>query len=227
MGDCFDHKLLVHSSTAMTISVAIIEDNASIRDGVAALINLSPGFTCQLQFESCEDALKTIRPPLPDIVLMDIGLGGMSGIEGVARLKSRFPDLKIIMLTVYEENEKIFRSLCAGASGYLVKKTPAEKLLAAIADVHKGGAVMTPSIAKKVLDMFSRVAPPLSSDFNLTKREQEILEQLVSGSSYKMIARDLFLSPDTVSSHIKSIYQKLQVHSKSQAVAKALKQRLV
>lgn len=211
----------------MTIAVGIIEDDSSIREGVAALINLTTGYVCRHVYESCEEALHLLRPPLPDVLLMDIGLEGMSGIEGVKQLKAKYPQINVIMLTVYEDNEKIFRSLCAGASGYLLKKTPPDRIISAIAEVHNGGAVMTPSIAKKVLDMFKTASPTPTAEFNLTNRENEILEHLVAGSSYKMIARDLFISVDTVSTHIKRIYEKLQVHSKSQAVAKALKHRLV
>jgi DNA-binding NarL/FixJ family response regulator len=131
------------------------------------------------------------------------------------------------MLTVFEENDRIFQSLCAGASGYLLKRTPPQKILEAVTEVHNGGAPMTASVAKKVLNLFTTVAPPTLPEVHLTPRESEILQQLVSGSSYKKISKDLFISFDTVNSHIKNIYEKLQVHSKSEAVAKALKHRIV
>ncbi|HXG37189.1 MAG TPA: response regulator transcription factor [Bacteroidota bacterium] len=211
----------------MSISVAIVEDNASIRDGIARLLNATPGFRCNQKYASCEEALQSIKEPLPDIVLMDIGLDGMSGIEGVRRLKQRYPNLNVVMLTVYDDNERIFQSLCSGASGYLLKNSSPEVVMAALTEVHRGGAAMTPSIAKKVLSLFRSIAPAQTESHNLTKRETEILEHLVAGSSYKMIADALNLSIETVHTHIKRIYGKLQVHSKTEAVSKALRQRLV
>jgi len=214
-------------STNMTVNVGIIEDDPSIRESVASLINSAAGFSCGEIFESVESAIENISRPPPDVLLMDINLGGMSGIEGVRRLKGIFPKMNILMLTVFEENDKIFQSLCAGASGYLLKRTPPAKILDAISEVHQGGAPMTASVARKVLSLFTSIAPPTPPDLHLTARELEILQHLVSGSSYKKISRDLFISFDTVNSHIKNIYEKLQVHSKTEAVAKALKHRLV
>ncbi|HYQ86114.1 MAG TPA: response regulator transcription factor [Bacteroidota bacterium] len=214
-------------STNMTVNVGIIEDDPSIRESVASLINSAAGFSCGEIFESVESAIENISRPPPDVLLMDINLGGMSGIEGVRRLKGIFPKMNILMLTVFEENDKIFQSLCAGASGYLLKRTPPAKILDAISEVHQGGAPMTASVARKVLSLFTSIAPPTLPDLHLTARELEILQHLVSGSSYKKISRDLFISFDTVNSHIKNIYEKLQVHSKTEAVAKALKHRLV
>lgn len=211
----------------MTINVGIVEDDSSIRESVASLINTSSGFSCTQVFDSVESAIERISDPPPDVLLMDINLGGMSGIEGVQRLKGIFPQMNILMLTVFEENDKIFRSLCAGASGYLLKRTPPAKILEAITEVHGGGAPMTASVARKVLTLFTSVAPPTLPEVHLTARETEILQHLVSGSSYKKIGRDLFISFDTVNSHIKKIYEKLQVHSKTEAVAKALKHKLV
>jgi DNA-binding NarL/FixJ family response regulator len=211
----------------MTISVGIVEDDPSIREGVSTLINTTPGFQCKHIFDSCEEAIAKMTSAPPDVLLMDINLGGISGIEGTYALKTRFPKMDVLMLTVYEENDKIFRSLCAGASGYLLKKTPPEDLLKAIRETTLGGAPMSASIARKVLSIFQTVAPPVLPEVDLTAREREILEHLVAGSNYKMIARDLFISIDTVGSHVKNIYQKLQVHSKSEAVAKALKHKLV
>ena len=214
-------------SIDMTINVGIVEDDSSIRESVASLINTSAGFLCEQIFDSVESAIEKISDPPPDVLLMDINLGGMSGIEGVQRLKALFPQMNILMLTVFEENDKIFRSLCAGASGYLLKRTPPAKILEAITEVHGGGAPMTASVARKVLTLFTSVAPPTLPEVHLTARETEILQHLVSGSSYKKIGRDLFISFDTVNSHIKKIYEKLQVHSKTEAVAKALKHKLV
>ncbi len=211
----------------MIINVGIVEDDSSIRESVASLINTAEGFSCKQVFDSVESAIEKISDPPPDVLLMDINLGGMSGIEGVQRLKTIFPQMNILMLTVFEENDKIFRSLCAGASGYLLKRTPPAKILEAIAEVHNGGAPMTASVARKVLNLFTSVAPPTLPEVHLTARESEILQHLVSGSSYKKISKDLFISFDTVNSHIKKIYEKLQVHSKTEAVTKALKHKLV
>lgn len=211
----------------MVITVGIIDDHESIREGISALINSSPEFQCRVAYASCEEALEKFGSHPPNILLVDIGLEGMSGIEGVKRIKARYPSIDILMLTVYEDNEKIFQSLCAGASGYLLKKTPSDKILDALREVHAGGAPMTGSVARKILDLFKDIAPPSVSTANLTPRETEILEHLVRGSGYKTIAKSLFISVDTVHTHIRNIYEKLQVHSKSAAVAKALRHRLV
>lgn len=212
----------------MKVSVGIVEDDDNIREAISAVIGGAKGYACKHVYDSCESALIDRQSP-PDVMLMDIHLGDgmMSGIEGVRRLKAIHPKMEILMLTVYEENEKIFDSLCAGASGYLLKKTPPEEILKAIGEVKNGGAPISASIARRVLDLFKTVAPPSLPEVNLTPREREILEHLVRGSSYKKIAADLFVSIDTVASHIKHIYEKLHVHSKSEAVAKALKHRLV
>jgi len=212
----------------MTISVGIVEDDPIIREGISTLIHSTPGFECRQVYASCEEALEKMDLPPPDVLLMDINLGsGMSGIEGVKRFKSIFPEMNILMVTVYEENDKIFQSLCAGASGYLIKRTPPEKIVEAITEANSGGAPMTPSIARKVLDAFKMIAPPTLPNVRLTPREAEILEHLVAGSSYKKIATALTIKVDTVSSHVKKIYEKLQVHSKTEAVAKALRHKLV
>jgi DNA-binding NarL/FixJ family response regulator len=211
----------------MSIRVGIVEDDPSIRESVAALVSAAQGFTCEHVYDSVESALAGLSAPAPDVILMDINLGGMSGIEGVRRVKELFPGTQVLMLTVFEENDKIFQSICAGASGYLLKRTPPAKIIESIAEVHAGGAPMTASVARKVLTLFATVAPQPASPSSLTPRETEILQHLVTGSSYKKIARELFISFDTVNTHIKNIYAKLQVHSKTEAVAKALKQRLV
>jgi DNA-binding NarL/FixJ family response regulator len=211
------------------ISFIIVEDDDSIREGISSFLDSIEGFVCSGAFDSCESAIEKInklkRDELPDIVLMDISLKGMSGIEGVLRLKANHPDLIILMLTVYEDDQKIFDSLRAGASGYLLKRTPLDKIPVAINEAISGGAPMTPIIAKKVLNYFHSTAKDTAT-FNLTAREGEILELLTRGMSYKKIAEELFISIDTVRSHIKNIYDKLHVHSKSEAVAKALKHKL-
>lgn len=207
------------------ISFIIIEDDNSIREGIVSFLDSVGEFICVGAYDSCEKAFEKIDNELPDVVLMDISLKGMSGIEGVLRLKSKHPELAILMLTVYEDDQKIFDSLRAGASGYLLKKTPLEKIADAIKDVLDGGAPITPSIAKKVLNYFNDSVPETTA-FDLTSREKEILEQLVAGLSYKKISEKLFISVDTVRTHIKKIYEKLHVHSKSEAVAKALRNKL-
>jgi len=220
--DNFDHV------ATMTISVGIIDDSDPIRESLQALLHAAEGFECTYCFASCEEALAEKESTVPDVVLMDINLGtGMSGIEGVRQFKQRCPGIDIIMLTVYDDDAKVFEALCAGATGYQLKNTPPEKLIEAINEVHAGGAPITSSIARRVLTLFTQIAPVPAADFQLTRREKEILQHLVSGSSYKGIAHDLFVSIDTVSSHVKSIYQKLQVHSKSEAVLKAIRHRIV
>lgn len=209
------------------ISVAIVEDDDSIREGIASYLDSIEGFICDHVYPSCEEALKSINSTVIDVVLMDIHLQeGISGIEGTLTLKTKFPEMHIIILTVYEDDEKIFSSLRAGASGYLLKKSPLEKIASAIKEVYDGGAPMTPVIAKKVLGFFDSHKRKVKK-YNLTKREMEILNLLVKGFSYKMICGNLFISIDTVRSHIKNIYEKLQVNSKSEAVAKAFKDNLI
>ncbi|HKK44737.1 MAG TPA: response regulator transcription factor [Balneolaceae bacterium] len=208
------------------ISVMIVEDDISIREGISELIQSTDGFRFIEAHSSCEELMACIKHPLPDVLLMDIGLRGMTGIEGVRQLKSLYPELTILMLTVYEDNDRIFNSLSAGASGYLLKKMPLEKLLEAIKIAYSGGAPINPTIAKKVLKLFQKVAPAKET-YNLTAREKEILEWLVRGLSYKMIAHQLTISVETVRTHIKNIYEKLHVHSKSEAVAKALRNHIV
>lgn len=208
-----------------TLKVAVIEDEKEVRAGLSYILNHTDGFRCLDAFRTCEEALASLREP-PDVLLCDIGLPGMSGIEGVRRLKERFPALRVIMLTVYQDDDKIFDSICAGASGYILKKAPPQKILDAIVEVFEGGAPMSAEIAVKVLDAFRRFAPQKKTDYELSRREEEILQQLIEGNSYKTTADHLNISVHTVRFHIRSIYEKLHVHSKSEAVAKALKDRL-
>lgn len=211
-----------------SIRVGIVEDDDAIRDGLVAVLRTAPGLLCRHIYTCCEDAVAD-RREAPDVILMDIHLGDglMNGIEGARRVKTAHPATEILMLTVFDENEKIFASLCAGASGYLLKNTPAAEIVAAVREIHAGGSPMSAIIARKVLDLFKTVAPPALPDVNLTQREREVLELLVRGMNYKIIANELFISLDTVASHVKRIYDKLHVHSKSEAVAKALKHKLV
>ena len=212
----------------MPIRVAVVEDNAELREGLARLIDGGSSTYCVGVYGRCGELLAALPGIRPDVVVMDIGLPGMSGIEGVAAIKSVAPATEVLMVTVYEDEENIFQAIRAGASGYLLKKTLPGRLLDAIAEIHAGGAPMTASIARKVLAAFKGHAPSSSSpESALSLREKEILSALVNGQSYKMIADSCFISIDTVRSHIKSIYGKLRVHSKSEAVATALKNRLV
>lgn len=211
--------------TKRTLTVALIEDEKEVRSGLSYILNHTDGFRCLDSFRTCEEALASLADP-PDVLLCDIGLPGMSGIEGVRHLKERFPALPVVMLTVYRDDEKIFDSICAGASGYILKKAPPQKILDAIVEVYEGGAPMSSEIAVKVLTAFRKFAPQKKADYELSKREEEILQELIEGNSYKTTADHLNISVHTVRFHIRSIYEKLHVHSKSEAVAKALKNRL-
>jgi len=208
----------------MDIRVVIFEDNLLLRESLFQLINGSPGFTCVGAFANCDDIISNIKRTNPDVVLMDIQMPGKDGIEGVKIIKKNFPEIRIIMQTVVEDEERIFASICNGASGYLLKTTTPSRLLQAIVEVYEGGAPMTPAIAGKVLEKFRRQSPPSSGELNdLSIREKEILKCLVEGMSYKMIASSCKISIDTVRFHIRNIYEKLHVSSKSEAVAKALR----
>ncbi len=211
------------------IRVLIYEDNNELRSSLVQLIDSSEGMTCIANFVSCIHAEEDVNTLKPGVVLMDIDMPGITGIEGVGIIKKVRPETHIIMLTVFDDNERVFQSICAGASGYLLKRTPNEKIIEAIRDVQSGGAPMTSRIAKQVLQLFSQKlsAPKANEDHNLTKREHETLAWLVKGFSYKMIADKMEVSIDTVRAHIKKIYEKLHVHSMNEAVAKAIKQGIV
>lgn len=209
------------------VKVAIIEDRREIRDGLAMLVDYTDGFSCTGSYRSMEDAIAKLPGNLPDVVLSDIGLPGMDGIEGVKILKEKYPQLTILMLSVYEDNDRIFDALCAGATGYLLKKTPPAKLLDSLREAVAGGAPMSPEVARRVINLFTQVRPPERVDYDLTPHEVRLLKLLVEGHSYKSAATELRVSVNTISFHLKNIYEKLQVHSKSEAVAKALKDRIV
>jgi DNA-binding NarL/FixJ family response regulator len=209
------------------IKVAIVEDRREIRDGLAMLIGGTEGFQCTGAYRSMEDALARIGSDLPNVALCDIGLPGMSGIEGIRILKERYPDLILLMLTVYDDDERIFDALCAGASGYLLKKTAPVRLLEGLRDSVSGGSPMSPEVARRVIVLFRDIRPPDRSDYELTPHELRLLKLLVEGHNYKTAAAELKVSINTISFHMKHIYEKLQVHSKSEAVAKALRDRLV
>jgi len=211
------------------IKVIVVEDNDTIREGLKILIDGTEGYGCVALYPKCESMLKNIAKQKPDVLLMDIGLPGMNGIEGIKQAKAILPELNILVLTVYEENDLIFDALCAGACGYLVKKTPPSKLLEAIHEAYHGGAPMSSHIARKVIDFFQqkKQSTPTGSPNILTPREKEILSGLVEGNSFKAIADSLFISIETVRFHFRNIYRKLHVHSQSEAVAKAIKEGLI
>ncbi len=204
------------------IKVGLVEDDHDIRQLMSFLINGSPGYVCEQAFESCEKAIEAFETNCPDIVLMDIDLPGMSGIEGVRVLKEKLPDLNIVMLTVHEDDEAVFDSLCAGAVGYLVKGLPPIQLLQAIKETFEGGAPMSSAIARKVILSFQPNLPSPLSD-----REKEVLQMLCGGENYKTIAERLYISTNTVKAHIKNIYTKLNVNTRAEVVSKAIRQKLI
>jgi len=206
----------------MTITVSIVEDDVRVRGALARLIDRSEGFCCVSQHPSGENALDDLPRVKPEVVLMDINLPGMNGVECVRRLKLLLPETQIVMLTVYEDTDLIFNALAAGATGYLLKRTPTAEILAAIRDVHNGGSPMTSHIARKVVQSFRRDEAPARDETTLSPREQEVLSHLASGYLYKEIAAALNISYDTVHTHIRRIYEKLQVRSRTEAVAKRL-----
>jgi DNA-binding NarL/FixJ family response regulator len=207
--------------------VAIIEDQRDIRECLTFLINGTEGFSCTGSYRSMEEALDRIGASLPDVVLADIGLPGMNGIEGVRILKERHPDLLILMSTVYDDDERVFDAICAGACGYLLKKTPPARLLESIREAVNGGAPMTPEVARRVVKLFREVRPPERANYELTPHEVRLLKLFVEGHNYKTAATELGVSVNTINFHVRNIYDKLQVHSRSEAVAKALLNRLV
>lgn len=211
------------------IKVAIVEDSNTIREGLKLLIDGTEGYECVGAYVKCEEFLSEIKKLEVDVILMDIDLPGMSGIDGIKKIKDISSDYIILVLTVYDENEVVFEALCSGASGYLVKKTPPAKLLDAIKDAYEGGAPMTSNIARKVVDFFQNSKPVKSGNekITLTKREKEVLGGLVEGNSYKAISDNLHISVETVRFHFRNIYKKLHVHSQSEAVVKALKEGLI
>ncbi len=215
------------SAGAPVIRVAIVEDQADIREGLATLIGAAPGFACEGAWATMERALPVLEAEEPDVVLVDLGLPGMGGVEGIRRLKASRPTIPSVVLTVYQDDDRIFEALCAGACGYLLKKTPAPQLLAGVAEAVRGGAPMSPEIARRVVGLFSRFQPARHADYRLTPHETRVLKLLVEGHSYKTAAAALGVSTATVAFHLRRVYEKLQVHSKSEAVSKALRDRLL
>jgi DNA-binding NarL/FixJ family response regulator len=212
---------------ASPLKVAIVEDQREIRECLTLLVNGTDGYTCTGSYRSMEEALEQIARQLPDVLLSDIGLPGMNGIDGVRLLKQRYPNLLVLMLTVYDDDERIFDAMCAGACGYLLKKTPPARLLDSLREVVAGGAPMSPEVARRVIALFREIRPPDHVDYHLTPHETRLLKLFVEGHNYKTAAAELHVSVNTVNFHVRSIYDKLQVHSRSEAVAKALLNRLV
>lgn len=207
----------------MQIKVAIVDDDEGIRASLAALIRRSSAFRLAGEYADAESALREIPNRAPDVVLMDINLPGIKGVECVRQLKARLPAVQFLMLTVYEDSDSLFNSLKAGASGYLLKRTASARLLEAIRDVHAGGSPMTPQLARRVVQFFSQPAKQVSAVSALTPGETEFLEQLANGYAYKEIADRMNISIDTVRSYVRTVYEKLHVHSRTEAVVKYLR----
>lgn len=204
------------------IKVSIVDDEKALRSSIAAFISGSPGFECISAYTNAIGALQGLPRDKPDVVLMDINMVGMDGIECVARLKIAAPEMQIVMLTVYEDTDKIFRALSAGASGYLLKRLSPAKLLEAIKEVHAGGSPMSSSIARKVVASFRKAQPVAENNLHLSPREQAVLDCLAKGLTYKQIADQMEISIDTIRTYLRRVYEKLHVQSRTEAVAKYL-----
>lgn len=216
----------------MAVRVTIFDDNARLLDSLHILIDGSPGFQMAGTFTNCLDLETKIEKSQPDVILMDIEMPGINGIEAVKLVKQKFPRINVMMQTAFENDENVFAAICAGASGYILKNTPPAKILECIIEVYQGGSPMSPSVARKVLGFLQQPkaevkAPVNTLDYNLSIREKEILSCLVKGMSYKMIADHCNITYETVRSHMKKIYDKLHVASMTEAVAKAINQKLV
>ncbi len=208
------------------VKILIYEDNAKLREGLCFLLDATDGFEVVGAFANCMNVIEQCRSLKPDIVLMDINMPERDGIEGLKLIRTTDEEVKVIMLTVFDDNKNVFDAIRGGANGYILKKTPPAKLVEYLLDAEGGGAPMTSSIAAQVLKMFSG-SPKATADYGLSEREREVLELLVNGHSYKMIASELFISLDTVRSHIKKVYEKLHVNSKGEAINLALRNRIV
>lgn len=215
----------------MSLRIAIFDDNKNIRESIGLLLATVPQFEVVGSFSHVLDCIEDIRECKPDIVLMDIEMPGMTGIEAVSQIKKEFPHIQVLMQTVFEDDDRVFDSICAGASGYILKNFLNTKLVDSINELQYGGSPMSPSIARKVLNKMQSVAtiikPEEAPDYHLTAREKEVLSCLVNGLSYKMIGADLNISYETVRSHVKKIYEKLHVASLTEVVAKAINQKIV
>jgi DNA-binding NarL/FixJ family response regulator len=215
------------TTRSLPVRVVLIEDLREVREGLSILINGTPGFRCAASFRTMEDALAGMSSSQPDVILTDIGLPGMSGVEGTRLLRERFPLIPILALTVYDDDANVFNAICAGASGYLLKNTPPGRLLDSLQEVADGGAPMSPEVARRVLALFRQFRPSERAPSVLTPQEMTLLKLMVEGHHYKTAASEMGISINTVSFHLRHIYEKLQVHSKTEAVAKALREHLV
>lgn len=209
------------------IRVAIVEDRRGVRESLEELVRGTADFAAVGGYASMEDALAGIEQHFPDVVVMDLGLPGMSGVEGIRRLRLAYPKLVMIVLTVFDDDRRIFEALCAGAAGYLLKSAPPTKLLDGIREAMEGGAPMSPAIARRVIDLFREFRPPPTASHNLTPHEVRVLRLMADGHNTTTAARELGCSANTVSFHSKNVFKKLEVHSKAEAVAKALRQGLL
>jgi DNA-binding NarL/FixJ family response regulator len=212
---------------AATVRVVLIEDVREVREGLAMLVNGTAGFRCAGSYRSMEEALAGIGGSRPDVILTDIGLPGMDGVEGTRILHERYPQVPILALTVYDDDENVLNAICAGASGYLLKSTPPARLLESLRELAAGGAPISPEVARRVLKLFREFRPPERTSCDLTPQEMTLLKLMVEGHHYKTAAAQMGISVNTVSFHLKHVYEKLQVHSKTEAVAKALRERLI
>lgn len=211
----------------MAVKVLIYEDNEVMRDGLSKLVTDKSDYLLCGAYENCRGVARQVKQLRPDVILMDIEMPEVNGIEGILQIRAANESVKIIILTVFDDNTNVFDAICAGANGYLLKKTIPEKIFDAIQDVLNGGSPMSAAIASKVLKMLATAKPKTSKEYHITKREKEILQSMVQGNSYKMIADILLISQETVKTHIKRIYEKLHVHSQTEAVAKAINERLL
>lgn len=211
------------------LRIIIFDDNINVRESIALLLSTTDNMELVSASDSCKNLIADIENTKPDVILMDIDMPLMTGIDAVKLLRSRFPDLPVLMLTGFEDDEKVFASLCAGANGYVLKNANMESLIQYINEVHSGGAPMTPVIARKVLSQFAKLQPvkQQNEEYNLSSREKDVLQLLVKGKSYKMIAGELNISYETVHSHIRKIYQKLQVNSVGEAVSKTISRKIL
>jgi DNA-binding NarL/FixJ family response regulator len=209
------------------IRVAVIEDRSDVRDALRLLLEETDDLSCAGAWGSMEAALPAIAPPLPDVILIDLGLPGMSGIDGIRHLVGRYPSLVLLVLSIYEEDQRIFDALCAGATGYLVKNTPPDELIGSLRQAVAGGSPMSPQIARKVIRLFRDLAPASPADYHLTPHETRLLRLMAEGLHYRTAGERLGVTASTVSFHLQQIYRKLQVQTKSEAVAKALRERLI
>ena len=212
---------------AKVINVALIEDVRQVREGLAVLVDGTPGFRCAGAYRTLEDALAKIGANPPDVVVTDLGLPGMSGTDGIRILRERYPSLPVLALTIFDDDDEVFRALCAGACGYLLKNTPPARLLDSVREVVDGGAPMSPQVARRVVTLFREFHPPERASCHLTPQERELLRLLVEGHHYKTAADAMGVSRHTIAFHVRNVYAKLEVHSKSEAVARALRDRLV